>query len=53
MPKMTDSRRKKIQARQRQVRAAVRRERKAARRAQRREKTGGMVGPPQANATTE
>ena len=53
MPKMTDSRRKKIQARQRQVRAAVRRERKAARRAQRREKTGGRVGPPRANATTE
>jgi hypothetical protein len=31
MPKMTDSRRKKIQARQRQARAALRREKKAAR----------------------
>jgi hypothetical protein len=35
MPKMTDSRRKKIQARQRQTRAALRREKKAAKRAQR------------------
>jgi hypothetical protein len=35
MPKMTDSRRKKIQAKQRQMRAAQKREKKAARRAQR------------------
>ena len=35
MPKMTDSRRKKIQARQRQTRSALLREKKAARRAQR------------------
>jgi len=35
MPKMSDSRRKKIQAKQRAVRAAVRRGKKAARRAQR------------------
>jgi hypothetical protein len=53
MPKMSDSRRKKIQARQRQARAALRREKKAARRAQRSEKTGGMIGSPQSNAATE
>jgi hypothetical protein len=53
MPKMTDSRRKKIQARQRQGRAALRREKKAARRAQKSKKTGGTIGSPQANATTE
>jgi len=35
MPKMTDSRRKKIQARQRRARATLRREKKAARRTQR------------------
>lgn len=34
MPKMTDNRRKKIQARQRALNNAVRRQRKAARRAQ-------------------
>jgi hypothetical protein len=38
MPKMTDSRRKKIQAKQRKERAARSREKKAARRAQRSEK---------------
>ena len=53
MPKMTDSRRKKIQARQRHARAALRREKKAARRAQRREKIAGMTGSPHADATTE
>jgi hypothetical protein len=35
MPKMTDSRRKKIQAKQRVLRAAEKRQRKAAKRAQR------------------
>lgn len=35
MPKMTDSRRKKIQARQRQALATLRREKKAAKREQR------------------
>lgn len=35
MPKMTDSRRKKIQSRQRQARALLRREKKVARRTQR------------------
>jgi hypothetical protein len=35
MPKMTNSRRKKIQARQRQTNNTVKRERKAARRVQR------------------
>jgi hypothetical protein len=46
MPKMTDSRRKKIQARQRRARAALRREKKAARRAHRNAKviTGGPQG---------
>ena len=45
MPKMTDSRRKKIQARQRQARAALRREKKAARRAQRSAKLKLADGP--------
>ena len=40
MPKMTDSRRKKIQARQRRARAALQREKKAARRTQRHEGSG-------------
>jgi hypothetical protein len=49
MPKMTDSRRKKIQAKQRQARAARRRKKKAARREQRSAKTGGITGSPQAD----
>jgi hypothetical protein len=53
MPKMTDSRRKKIQARQRQVRAALRRERKAARRTQRRVEGGSVASPAQANMVRE
>ena len=35
MPKMSDSRRKRIQAKQRKLRATVNRERKATKRAQR------------------
>jgi hypothetical protein len=49
MPKMTDSRRRKIQARQRQLRAMLSRERKAARRAQRSAKAGRMKAPVQAD----
>jgi hypothetical protein len=43
MPKMTDSRRKKIQARQRQRRAAQLREKKAARRAGRSDKSAAAT----------
>ncbi len=51
MPKMTDSRRKKIQAKQRSTRAEARREKKATRRAQRSGKAAaGVAGSPQAGA---
>jgi hypothetical protein len=52
MPKMTDSRRKKIQARQRQALSALRREKKAAKRQQRKAKAvaAGPEGVPSASA---